>query len=142
MGSMSRLVFVACRLLALAGLIGLQACSGYADRTLEARSALDAGRPDAALKLYNDQLEVDSEKELPDDVGGDNALLILDRSMILQQLQKYELSSRDMQTADKQIELLDFSHNALDSIGKYVFSDDTGPYKAPPYEKLMVNTMN
>src|SRR5690606_25680771 len=67
---------------------------------------------------------------------------LLDRSMVLQQLEKYELSSRDLQVADKQIEMLDFSRSTLDDIGKYVFSDDTGPYRAPPYEKLMVNTMN
>src|SRR5690606_17289273 len=119
-----------------------QACAGHADRTLKARSALDAGRPAAALELYNEELEVESAKELPADTGGDNSLLLLDRSMILQQLQKHELSSRDLEIADKQIELLDFSRNALDGLGKYMFSDDTGPYKAPPYEKLMINTMN
>src|SRR5688572_31324614 len=134
--------FVARRGAVLLALLGLQACAGHSDRTLEARSALDAGRPDAALKLYNEELEVKTERDLPEDTGGDNTLLLLDRSMILQQLQKYELASRDLELADKQIELLDFSRNALDSIGKYMFSDDTGPYKAPPYEKLMINTMN
>src|SRR5688572_27595915 len=134
--------FVARRGAVLLALLGLQACAGHSDRTLEARSALDAGRPDAALKLYNEELEVKTERDLPEDTGGDNTLLLLDRSMILQQLQKYELASRDLELADKEIELLDFSRNALDSIGKYMFSDDTGPYKAPPYEKLMVNTMN
>ncbi len=133
--------FVA-RGLALLALLTLVGCAGHSDRTLEARSALDAGRPKAALQLYNEQLEVKSEKEIPEDVGGDNTLLLLDRSMILQQLEKYELASRDLELADKEIELLDFSRNALDSIGKYMFSDDTGPYKAPPYEKLMINTMN
>ncbi len=127
---------------AIWALLGVQACAGHADRTLAARSALDAGQPRAALELYNEELDVDSEKALPEDVGGDNALLLLDRSMILQQLQEYELSSRDLEVADKQIELLDFSRSTLDSIGEYVFSDDTGPYKAPPYEKLMINTMN
>lgn len=134
--------FVARRGAVLLTLLGLQACAGHSDRTLQARNALDAGRPKAALQLYNEELEVKSEKEVPEDVGGDNTLLILDRSMILQQLEKYSLASRDLELADKQIEVLDFSRNALDSIGKYMFSDDTGPYKAPPYEKLMINTMN
>jgi hypothetical protein len=44
--------------------------------------------------------------------------------------------------SDKQIEVLDFSRNAAHDIGKYLFSDDVGPYKAPAYEKLMINTMN
>jgi hypothetical protein len=62
--------------------------------------------------------------------------------MVLQQLHIYKLSSRDLETSDKQIQMLDFKHGAVDDIGKYLFSDDVGPYKAPPYEKLMINTMN
>jgi tetratricopeptide (TPR) repeat protein len=100
------------------------------------------GQPKEALALYNEALEVDTAADIPEDVGGDNTLLLLDRSMILQQLGEYEFSSRDLQLADKQIELLDFSRSGLDTLGKYMFSDDTGPYKAPPYEKLMINTMN
>jgi tetratricopeptide (TPR) repeat protein len=67
---------------------------------------------------------------------------LLDRAMVLQQLQIYKWSRRDLEVSDKQIEILDFSRNAVDDIGKYIFSDDTGPYKAPAYEKLMINTMN
>jgi len=122
--------------------LALSSCAGHSDRTLEARTALDVGRPKEALALYNDALDVDSAKELPDEVGGDNALLLLDRAMILQQLEQYELSSRDLQTADKQIEVLDFSHGAADSLAKYLFSDEAGDYQAPPYEKLMINSMN
>lgn len=117
-------------------------CSGHSAKTLEARQALDAGRPQRALALYNEALDVEDAKELPEDLEGDAALLLLDRAMVLQQLHDYQLSSRDLQIADKQIEMLDFSRSAVDDIGKYVFSDDTGPYRAPPYEKLMVNTMN
>jgi hypothetical protein len=56
--------------------------------------------------------------------------------------QYYALSSRDLETADKEIDILDLSRNAAHDIGKYLFSDDTGPYKAPTYEKLLINTMN
>ncbi len=117
-------------------------CASHSDKTKEIRSALDAGNPREALKLINEQLDTDSEKQLPDNTGGDNSLFLLDRAMVLQQLQIYKLSSRDLEVSDKQIELLDFSRSAVDDIGKYVFSDDTGPYKAPAYEKLMINTMN
>ncbi len=117
-------------------------CAGHSAQTKDARSALDRDAPKKALELYNKLLEVDSEKDLPKDTGGDNALLILDRAMVLQQLENNELSARDLQTADKQVEVLDFSRSTADEIGRYLFSDDVGPYKSPPYEKLMINTMN
>ena len=120
----------------------LAGCAGHAERTKPARTALDAMQPKAALALLNEELEVDNAEQLPSEVGGDNTLLILDRAMVLQQLDQYELSSRDLQIGDKQVEILDFSRNALHDIGKYMFSDSTGPYKAPAYEKLMLNTMN
>jgi len=137
--SMRAWTLFVCALLALAALSG---CASHSDRTQEIRSALDAGRPRVALKLLNEQLETDSEKELPKDAAGDRSLFLLDRAMVLQQLQIYKLSSRDLEVCDKQIEMLDFSRNAADDIGKYLFSDDAGPYRAPPYEKLMINTMN
>lgn len=127
---------VGCALLFLVG------CAGHAARTEGARTALDLGRPGEALTALNEELEVESEKALPEEVTGDNALLLLDRAMVLQELNQTKLSSRDLEVADKQIEMLDFSRGALDDIGKYLFSDDTGPYKAPPYEKLMINTVN
>ena len=117
-------------------------CAGHADKTMAARSALDAGDPNGALKALNEVLEVKSEKDLPEKVAGDNALLLLDRAMVLQELDHYPLSSRDLEVSDKQIEVLDLSANAAADIGRYMFSDDTGPYKAPAYEKLMINTMN
>jgi len=120
----------------------LTGCAGHADKTLAARTALDAGDPRGALKALNEVLEVKSEKELPEKVGGDNSLLLLDRAMVLQELDQYPLSSRDLEVSDKQIEVLDFSANAGADIGRYLFSDDVGPYKAPAYEKLMINTVN
>jgi tetratricopeptide (TPR) repeat protein len=134
------LAHAAC-VMSLVGL-ALAGCAGHADKTLAARSALDAGDPRGALKALNAALDVKSEKDLPDKVGGDNSLLLLDRSMVLQELDQYPLSSRDLEVSDKQIEVLDLSANAAADIGRYLFSDDVGPYKAPAYEKLMINTMN
>jgi uncharacterized protein len=117
-------------------------CASHSDKTKAFRTALDAGRPQQALAEVNDMLDVDSAKELPEKTQGDNALLLLDRGMVLQAIDDYKLSSRDLEVSDKQIEVLDFSRNAVHDIGKYLFSDDVGPYKAPAYEKLMINTMN
>jgi uncharacterized protein len=128
--------------LSLVALGALSGCASHSDKTKDIRSALDAGDPRRALTLLNEQLDTKSEKELPEKTSGDNSLFLLDRAMVLQQLQIYKWSSRDLEVSDKEIDMLDFSRNTTHDIGKYLFSDDTGPYKAPPYEKLMINTMN
>src|SRR5689334_15888411 len=84
----------------LVGALGLMGCAGHAAHTAEARSALDARNPKKALELMNEQLEVDSGSELPEKTGGDNALFLLDRSMVSQQLSAYRDSSRDLEAAD------------------------------------------
>lgn len=132
--------------------VALFGCAGHAARTEGARSALDHGRPKEALRLLDEELGVKTTAEVPEKVSGDNSILLLDRAMVLQEIgstseapktpREYAWSSRDLEIADKQIEVLDLSRNAAADIGKYLFSDDTGPYKAPTYEKLMINTMN
>jgi uncharacterized protein len=130
------------RAASLLAVIVLVGCAGHDAKTLAARNALDAGDPRGALKALNEQLQVNSEKDLPAKVQGDNSLLLLDRAMVLQELDKYPLSSRDLEVSDKQIEILDLSASTAADIGRYLYSDDVGPYKAPVYEKLMINTMN
>jgi hypothetical protein len=61
---------------------------------------------------------------------------------VLLAVDKYKWSARDLGAADKSIDVLDMSRSAADDIGKYLFSDDVGPYKAPAYEKLLINTVN
>ena len=126
----------------LIGLAPQTGCAGHSASTRDARNALDVRRPRQAIALFNKQLEVDSEKKAVGKVGGDKVLYLLDRASVLQQVEAYELSSRDLQIADKRIELLDFSASAVEDIGKYLFSDDVGGYRAPAYEKLMINTLN
>lgn len=117
-------------------------CASYSDNTKAARTALDAGRAREAADLYNEQLGVENDKELPPDLEGDKVVLVLERSTILQQLENYTLSSRDLEASDKNIEMLDFSRSTMDDVSKFIFTDDAGPYQAPPYEKLMINTVN
>jgi hypothetical protein len=38
--------------------------------------------------------------------------------------------------------MLDLAHDAKDTIGTYIFSGSSGKYQAPPYEKLLVNTLD
>jgi hypothetical protein len=106
------------------------------------RSALDEGNPRGAIAALNEELEVKGDKELPADINGDKALFVLDRASIQQSLAQFPLSEQDFQAADKAIDMLDLAHNAGDSIGEYVFNGSSGKYVAPPYEKLLINTLN
>ncbi len=117
-------------------------CAGHAASTEAARSALDAGATTTALALLNKQLGVERAEDVPEDIDSAKTLYLLDRSMVLAQLQRFPLVSRDLELADKQLMMLDFSRGAASDLGKYLFSDDTGPYRAPGYEKLLVNTLN
>ena len=116
-------------------------CAGHESRVRSALEALDRGDPDQAIAELNQELDVPSAEVLPP-MEGDNALLLLDRATILQSTRRYQLSQRDFGAADQAIEVLDLSRDAADDIGKYLFSDDSGPYKAPPFEKLLVNSFN
>src|SRR5262249_15278063 len=128
---------------AVASAIGLlTGCGGHEMRTLQMRTALDAGRPREADKAINEEIKVKDDASLPSDIVGDNALLVLDRASVQQSLAQFPNSKRDFQAADKAIDMLDLSHNAGDSIGEYVFSGSSGRYVAPPYEKLLINTLN
>jgi tetratricopeptide (TPR) repeat protein len=120
----------------------LGGCAGHEARTLPVRSALDAGNLREAVNALDSELDVSKEKDVPKDLGGDNALLLLDRATVQQALAQFDLSARDFAAADKAIDMLDLAHNARDSIGEYVFSGSSGRYRAPPYEKLLVNTLN
>ena len=117
-------------------------CGGHTARTLEMRTALDEGLPHKAIDSLNDELDVKTSKDLPKDIEGDNALLVLDRASIQQSIAAFGDSTHDFEAADKSIDMLDLAHNAGDTIGTYVFSDSSGRYQAPPYEKLLINTLN
>jgi hypothetical protein len=106
------------------------------------RSALDAGDPHGAIVLLNQNMGVKGEGDLPADLGSDNALYVLDRGSIQQSIGRFDHSKADLEAADKAIDMLDLAHDAKDSIGEYVFSGSSGKYQAPPYEKLLVNTLD
>ncbi|MBX3190497.1 MAG: hypothetical protein KF819_26085 [Labilithrix sp.] len=133
------------RLLAAASLVlapWLVGCGGHEARTLKMRTALDAGNAKAAIAEVNEELDVKKAEDLPKDIKGDNAILVLNRASIQQGLAEFSLSKRDFEAADKAIDMLDLARNAGDSIGEYMFSGSVGRYSAPPYEKLLINTLN
>ncbi len=117
-------------------------CAGYAGEVAEMRTALQHGNKPLALEKINDALDVKEPDEYPKKLKGDNALLLLERAMIKQGLGDIESSAEDFKVADKHLELLDLKNDTMGNIGKFIFSDDATVYKAPAYEKLLVNTFN
>jgi hypothetical protein len=120
----------------------LSGCGGFTARTLPMRTALDEGSPAGAIASLDEEMKVASPGDFPKNMQSDDALLVLDRASIQQSVAQFKRSEDDFQAADKAIDMLDLAHNAGDTIGKYIFSDSSGRYVAPPYEKLLINTLN
>ncbi len=128
--------------LTLAALVVLQGCASHSERTLPVRTALDEGRPREALRLLDHAMGVQSDADLPADLGGENSLYVLDRGSVNQSVAQFDASKRDFESADKAVDMLDLAHGAADSIAEYVFSGSSGRYRAPPQEKLLINTLD
>ena len=117
-------------------------CAGHEARVAPALDALDRSAPEEAIAALDAELQVERDTDLPANLEGDNALLVLDRATVLQSLGRYQDSARDYGAADKAIDMLDLSANAADEIGRYLFSESVARYRAPAFEKLLINTMN
>jgi hypothetical protein len=128
--------------LAAVALLALEGCASHSERTLPVRTALDEGQPREAIRLLDKEMDVQTDADLPADMGSENALLVLDRGTIQQSVAQFDRSKHDFEAADKAIDMLDLAHDVKDSIGEYVFSGSSGKYQAPPYEKLLVNTLD
>ena len=125
--------------LAFAGLAG---CASHSERMLPVRTALDEGQPREALRLLNEAMDVKADADLPADLGSENSLYVLERGSVQQSVAQFPASKRDLEAADKAVDMLDIAHDAKDSIAEYVFSGSSGKYQAPPHEKLLVNTLD
>lgn len=117
-------------------------CAGYAGDVQEIRSSLLAGDAGRALGAANAALEVGEADGYPRDVGGNTALLVLERATVKQGLGSWRSSALDFQVADRNLEVLDLRNDTAGNIGKWLFSDDVTVYKAPPHEKLLLNALN
>jgi hypothetical protein len=123
-------------------LVFVEGCASHSEQMLPVRVALDEGDPRGAIALLNQRMGVASDAQLPADMKSDKALFVLDRGSIQQSIGGYDRSKADLEAADKGIDMLDLAHDAKDTIGEYVFSGSSGKYRAPPYEKLLVNTLD
>ena len=128
--------------LGLLGLLYLEGCASHSEVLRPMRVALDEGRPREALSLLNQVMGVKSDAELPANLDSDRSLYVLDRGSVQQSVAQFAASRRDLEAADKAVDYLDIAHDAGDTIGEYVFSGSSGRYRAPPHEKLLINTLD
>ena len=124
---------------ALTTLVG---CASHSEHTAPVRTALDEGSPQGAIQELDKLMDVEKPDQIPNDIQGDKSLFVLDRASIQQSIAQWKDSQSDFQASDKAIDMLDLARNAGDTIGEYVFSGSSGKYVAPPYEKLLINTLN
>ena len=80
-------------------------CGGHEARTLKMRTALDEGDAHGAIGAINEELDVKSAKDLPADIKGDNAILVLDRASIQQGIVQFDLSKHDFEAAEGDVPL-------------------------------------
>ena len=128
-------------------LLGLAAtwsvgCAGYAGQVEGMRTALAAGDKAGALKHIDEALDLGGPDEYPLKVESDTSLLLLERASVKQASFLFRESSYDFRIADQNVELLDVKNNTVGEISKWIFSGDSGIYRAPAHEKLMLNTLN
>jgi hypothetical protein len=129
-------------LLALLALGFLSGCASYSERTAVARAQAAQGDYAGGAADLSRLLGVKQPGEQPTKFGDHTGLMLLERSMTFQAQGLYGLSARDLEVADKELELLDISGDVVGNIGKYIYSDSAARYKASPFEKLALNAMN
>lgn len=128
--------------LVLLAWLALPGCASYTDRVRQAQDAIVSGEAEAAINVFNEQLEVEELDEQPLDLNGEKALFLLERATLLQALGHYESSSRDMITVDDRMEWVDLKGDTAQSVMRFIYSDDVGAYRAPPHERLLLNMWN
>jgi hypothetical protein len=96
----------------------------------------------SAEEQINAILDVDSRAALPESWNSEKSLGVLERAIVLQAQGAWSESARDLSAAEAELELLDFSVDAVGTIGTYVYSDSAGEYKTPPLERVALNVVN
>jgi hypothetical protein len=128
--------------LALLVLLTGMGCATYTRSVRDAQVDLKAGRPESAIEVINEELDVETKEEVPKDLKKDRVLLALERATLLQATADYELAARDMIAVDQRMEWLNLDGEGSIDLAKYLYSGSATPYRAPAYERLLLNTLN
>ncbi len=117
-------------------------CATYTDKIESATQKVSTGQYEAAMSSFNELLDVDSDEELPGKWKDERRLAVLERAVLKQALEDYAGSERDLSAGDAELELLDYKSDAAGSIGEWIYSDSAADYRAPPTERLALNSVN
>jgi hypothetical protein len=134
--------FVHFALLALATLLWASGCASYSDSVRDAHTAVGSSHPERAVEIINKRLKTENSNRLPAELEDSNILLLLERATVLQSLGQYKLAARDMMAVDDQLEFLDLTGANSAELAKYMYSESSEDYRAPAYERLLLNTLN
>ncbi len=129
-------------LLALGALIFATGCPTYTDHVRKAKTQVINHQPESAVESLNEALETPESRDLPRKLKGNHVLWLLERATVLQALGMYRLAARDMMVCDRELDWLDIAAEDKAKLGKYMFSGTSVKYRAPPYERLLLNTLN
>ncbi|TXD36152.1 hypothetical protein FRC98_13600 [Lujinxingia vulgaris] len=129
-------VLVAALLLVMSG------CASYTDTLRPTRQSLSVGDAESAIAELNTRLEVDATSELPANLKENRALFLLERATLLQAAGEYEQAARDLMHVDDHLEWVDLSGEGAAQVMRFIYSDDSGGYRAPAHERLLLNTQN
>jgi|GEM_PF-2309290 len=114
-----------------------QGVETYRDGLEPSLAALDRGDVSTAAKLLDQRLA--SAGQTGDDP--DHPLLLLESAMVQLALGDPARASKDLAAADGMLEVLSLDPDASGEAAQWFFSETTKRYRAPAYEKLMVNVL-
>ena len=124
-----------------AATLAVVACATYSEKTQLARDAAQTGDLAGSEKVLNRFLGTKDSADLPTEWKKETIVALLERAMVLHAKGQWKLSARDLVAADKQLVLLDIARDPGE-VGKWIFSDSSAKYHAPPSEKLALNAFN
>jgi tetratricopeptide (TPR) repeat protein len=110
----------------------LGACAGYAETTAQARQYYYGGNYAQAVEHLDRLLGGEGRDK-------DRPLLLMERASAHLAAGSYELAVQDLVQADAELEVMDFTSDPA-QIGRYLFSEDSGLYRGPPHEKILIPT--
>lgn len=116
-------------LLVLSSVFVLQGCSHYSQKSQGVRNKLQSGRPDLALREFEQQSHDASDK----------VLTHLHKGMLKRMTGAYASSNKDFEVAKKEMKDL-YSTSVTKSIGSAIVNDSVRDYAGDRYEQILLHS--